>query len=173
MLLQAIVTRTGTYLNGPKYHAIRFEPWPGGPSGIVTWTVPRRCLAPYQEDAVDSSNGTGESVINATDADVASASALASTPVETPAISADRGSSRGGPSSDARAAVGAEADGSRSAMMTLLPGSTASYPPGTIVVVHSLDVDPGRTLKFARDETYEAAFKELVGRQVSGEETVM
>lgn len=166
---QAIVTRAGTYLKGPRYHAIRFEPWPGGPSAAVTWTVPRRCLAPYQEDAVDSCNGAGDRVLNATNADLVSSSVSESAPVETIAVPPEKGPSRGGATSDARA----EADGFRSAMMSQLPGSTAPYPPGTIVAVRSLDVDPGRTLKFARDETYEAAFKELVGREVSGEEAVV
>ena len=67
----------------------------------------------------------------------------------------------------------AEADVSRGALMSQPPSALAAYPPGTVVVVHSLDVDPGRTLKFARDETYEAMFKELVGREVSAEEAVM
>lgn len=137
--------------------------------------MPRRCLDPYQEDAVDSSNGTGDSVLNATDAtDLVSGSVLECAPVETADVAPDKGLSKGGVTSDARGSVdGAEADGIRSAVMPQLPSSTAPYPPGTIVVVRSLDVDPGRTLKFARDETYEAPFKELVGREVSGEEAVM
>lgn len=40
------------------------------------------------------------------------------------------------------------------------------YPVGTIVVVRSVDMDPGRSLKFARSEQRPAGFHELLGREV-------
>lgn len=51
------------------------------------------------------------------------------------------------------------------------PGAAAAaaklgYPVGTIVVVRTVDIDPGRSLKFARGEVREAGFHELLGREV-------
>lgn len=40
------------------------------------------------------------------------------------------------------------------------------YPIGTIVVVRTVDMDPGRSLKFARSEQRPAGFHELLGREV-------
>lgn len=52
--------------------------------------------------------------------------------------------------------------------MVASPASSAKliYPVGTVVVVRSVDTDPGRSLKFARGETVEAGFHELLGREV-------
>ena len=51
------------------------------------------------------------------------------------------------------------------------PESVLVYPTGTAVVVRSVQRKPGRTLKFARGESYEASFEELLGREVSWSET--
>ena len=64
-----------------------------------------------------------------------------------------------------------QAAGSGRAVLSPPPESVLVYPTGTVVVVKSVQRKPGRTLKFARGETYEATFEELLGREVGWSET--
>ena len=196
---QAIVTRSASYLPGPKFHTLTFEPWAGGPSGTVAWTIPRYCLAPCPADGHNNSAGDGA---GASDAESVSASASypvgmstaspAAIPAKGPSSGASSGVRKGGVNesrrkdqSQSRAggkAAGAKASGEVQAgsgaaassplalrptlTPTPLPSAGAVYPVGTVVVVPGLAMDPGRTLKFARGETNEAAFQELIGREV-------
>ncbi|CAM9149606.1 unnamed protein product, partial [Laminaria digitata] len=73
------------------------------------------------------------------------------------------GGGRKNPEQSAEKEQGAE-NGGR-AVLAPPPESLLVYPTGTAVVVRSVQRKPGRTLKFARGESYEASFEELLGRE--------
>lgn len=172
LLCQAVVTKTATHVNGTRHHVISFEPWSGGPSVAISWNVPRKCLA-LCPAGISSSSGS-------TDA----APAVEASPAS--------GKKRGAKSSRAAATAAAaqeeeeqqqmqvqvqeevrEGEGERDVeVLSPLPSTMEVYPAGTTVVVRSVETDPGRTLKFARGETYEAAIQEIIGREVSRDKSV-
>lgn len=61
----------------------------------------------------------------------------------------------------------AEASAGEGPQASAATPSRPVYPVGTVVMVRDMDTDPGRSLKFARGETVEVTFRELLGREVS------
>lgn len=163
------MTRTATHVNGTRHHVISFEPWAGGPSAAITWNVPRKCLA-LCPTGVGFSGGSSGSA-HAADASAASSNmrkaegakaAVAAAAQEEEAKKEDEEEEHHQVQKE-----GGEAEGeSGVGVLSPLPSSMEVYPAGTAVVVRSVEADPGRTLKFARGETYEAAFQEILGREV-------
>lgn len=102
---QAIVVKSATVKNSPRYHSLKFDPWAGGPSETLTWSVPRKYLTIVRESRPqDSTKVQGKKDRDARLADKGAAgpatvplgqpaeeeaeSPVASTPMLTPSISA-------------------------------------------------------------------------------------
>lgn len=165
---QAVVTKMPTNRKGPRFHVIELDPWPGGPSEAVTWSVLRKnlSLCPFHVAPPDERSGS-EDIAQEPEAVAVAASAPTQAPTTgvtaTVISAASQHDNR-----EEKEAEREEGSGDKDNGEVLLPlaSSVQVYPAGTVVVVRSVETDPGRTLKFARSETYEAAFQELLGRQV-------
>lgn len=164
-LYQAVVTKTATHVNGTRHHVISFEPWSGGPSVSISWNVPRKCITLCPAGAGSSSTSTSA----APAVGASPASGTRRKPEGTRATAAAQGEEEEEEEEQQHVQEeGGEGEGgSGVGVLSPLPSSMEVYPAGTVVVVRSVETDPGRTLKFARGETYEAAFQEIVGREVS------
>lgn len=155
---QGVVTKMAKHVNGTRHHMVSFEPWPGGPSTTTSWNFARKRLALCPSGI---SSG-GASVSGTRGAGAASASRSG-------------GTAKGAGAETAAAEEAAatqeeekEEEGTKECGAARhTPPNTENLPAGTVVVVRSVETDPGRTLKFARDETYEAGFQEVLGREVS------
>lgn len=127
-----------------RYHKLAFVPWPGGPVDVeITWTLPRKYITVWNPtfDYVSLVAGARESGVPAPQPP----------PPPPPAVAA---------------AVAAAAAAIPPSPGTCVAAAKLGYPVGTIVVVRTVDIDPGRSLKFARGEVREAGFHELLGREV-------
>lgn len=143
------------HVKGTRHHMVSFEPWPGGPSTTTSWNFARKRLA-----LCPSGVSSGGASISGTRV-----------------VGASPASRRGGNAKGAGAEAAEEAaatqkeekeeEGKEGGAARPTPPNTENLPAGTVVVVRSVETDPGRTLKFARDETYEAGFQEVLGREVS------
>lgn len=236
-----------THLMGPRFHAISFEPWPGGPSTTITWKVPRKCFALCPPGYGTGTSPASAVAVAAPALEMLAASTGGLAANDTPASAAeveensqeddledsqdeedeedegdeeeeeeedeeeeeeedededeemeeaqeeenreleDEDGEEKGPSRD-RGVEGAGGGGgghnkgqsaeneqgaeSGRAVLSPPPESVLVYPTGTAVVVRSVQRKPGRTLKFARGESYEATFEELLGRKVGWSETL-
>ena len=225
-----------THLMGPRFHAISFEPWPGGPNTTITWKVPRKCFslcppgygtgtapasaaavaAPALEMLATSTGGLAANDTPAATAEVEEDSQkedledtqdeedegdeeeedeedeededeeMEEAEEEANRELEDKDEKEGGQNRD-RGGEGAGGGGggqskgqsdeneqgaeSGRAVLSPPPESVLVYPTGTAVVVRSVQRKPGRTLKFARGESHEATFEELLGRKVGWSET--
>lgn len=152
MTAQAIVTKSTTRVRGHRFHLISFEPWSGGPSATITWSVPRKCITLCPSNETSRNDGSGEE-------------AAATAPLPE---AASAGNANDATATEPRKER--EETGGDGALLWPPVDKVQVYPAGTVVVVRSVETDPGRTLKFARGETYEAAFQELLGREVGWNE---
>lgn len=151
---------TAKSIRGLRHHAVQLEPWTGGPSSTLSVTVPRKYLA-LHPSAVSSpgsgSNGTVPAVAKAKDP---------------PSVGKGRFNTAAARQQQAEGTEEEEGGKGRAGaggvgVHSPPASSMVVYPAGTTVVVRSVETDPGRTLKFARGETNEAAFQEVLGREVS------
>lgn len=140
---QAIVRSTPTQFYSPRYHKLAFEPWPGGPTDVEVTLTIPRKF-------ITVWNPTFETVANVPPAEVGALDVAPPSPPPPPPP-------RSPPPSPAAAAAAAK----------------LGYSVGTTVMVRTVDTDPGRSLKFARGETVEAGFHQLLGREVRQEATTV
>lgn len=148
---------TPTTTRGLRVHTVQLEPWVGGPSSTPSVKVRRKYLALRPSAVSPGSGSTGTApVVDKASNPPAKNSGTATEPARQQQQQAEETEEEDG-----------EGDVGGVGVLSPPASSMVVYPAGTTVVVRSVETDPGRTLKFARGETNEAAFEEVLGREVS------
>jgi len=143
---------------------IEFEPWDGGPSATISLNVPRKCIALHPSSISSSSGSTDAVPVSGASPTSGQKGKSKSGRARAPAAAAARKQ----PEQQNREGEGvARGETGGAEALSPLASSKEVYPVGTVVVVRSIEADPGRTLKFAKGEKFKANFQAVLGREVS------